>query len=158
MHYGTCVTHVPWCMPGSLTSGFLWNWRRGETFPAFPAHAQPACSKSAGIYVSRTKIQPAPTKSQANTIQQTTTEHDKARSWGLYFVLLLNDNQCLSPYQFWLNNECKAADQNHIDGLVQDRWNSIANTLELLQSCTKPSIWIWMESWRRGFEAGFAGI
>ena len=28
MHYGTCVTHVPWCMPGSLTSGFLWiRWR-----------------------------------------------------------------------------------------------------------------------------------
>ena len=29
MHHGTCVTHVPWCMPGSLTSGFLWSrWRR----------------------------------------------------------------------------------------------------------------------------------
>ena len=28
MHHGTCVTHVPWCMPGSLTSGFLWiRWR-----------------------------------------------------------------------------------------------------------------------------------
>ena len=24
MHQGTCVTHVPWCMPGSLTSGFHW--------------------------------------------------------------------------------------------------------------------------------------
>ena len=23
MHHGTCVTHVPWCMSGSLTSGFL---------------------------------------------------------------------------------------------------------------------------------------
>ena len=42
MHHGTCVTHVPWCMPGSLISGFLWNRRRGKTFPAFPAHAQPA--------------------------------------------------------------------------------------------------------------------
>ena len=42
MHHGTCVTHVPWCMSGSLTSGFLWNRRRGKTFPAFPAHAQPA--------------------------------------------------------------------------------------------------------------------
>ena len=42
MHHGTCVTHVPWCMPGSLTSGFLWHRRRGKTFPAFPAHAQPA--------------------------------------------------------------------------------------------------------------------
>ena len=42
MHHGTCVTHVPWCMPGSPTIGFLWNRRRGKTFPAFPAHAQPA--------------------------------------------------------------------------------------------------------------------
>ena len=33
-HHGTCVTHVPWCMSGSLNSG------GGETFPAFPAHAQ----------------------------------------------------------------------------------------------------------------------
>ena len=42
MHHGTCVTHVPWCMSGSLTSGFLWSRWRGKTFPAFPAHAQPA--------------------------------------------------------------------------------------------------------------------
>ena len=42
MHHGTCVTHVPWCKPGSLTSGLLWNRRRGKTFPAFLAHAQPA--------------------------------------------------------------------------------------------------------------------
>ena len=25
MYYGTCVTHVPRCIPGSLTSGFLWR-------------------------------------------------------------------------------------------------------------------------------------
>ena len=36
MHHGTCVTHVPWCMSGSLTRG------GGKTFPAFSAHAQPA--------------------------------------------------------------------------------------------------------------------
>ena len=30
MHYCTCVTHVLWCMPGSLTSGFLWSRRRGK--------------------------------------------------------------------------------------------------------------------------------
>ena len=30
----------------------------------------------------------------------------------------------------------------HIDGLVQDYSNSIAKALELLQSCTKPSICI----------------
>ena len=42
MHHGTCVTHVPWCMSGTLTSSFLWSRPRGKTFPAFPAHAQPA--------------------------------------------------------------------------------------------------------------------
>ena len=31
-HYGTCLTHVPWCMPGSLTSGFLWSRWRGKRF------------------------------------------------------------------------------------------------------------------------------
>ena len=35
MHHGTCITHLPWCMSGSLTRG------RGKTFPAFPAHAHP---------------------------------------------------------------------------------------------------------------------
>ena len=33
MHHGTCLTYVPWCMPGSLTSGFLWNRRRGKRSP-----------------------------------------------------------------------------------------------------------------------------
>ena len=28
MRHGTCAAHVPWCMPGSLTSGFRWSrWR-----------------------------------------------------------------------------------------------------------------------------------
>ena len=34
MHQGTCVTHVPWCMSGSLTRG------GGENFPGIPG----ACS------------------------------------------------------------------------------------------------------------------
>ena len=36
MHHGTCVTHVPWCMSGSLTYG------SGKNVPAFPAHARTA--------------------------------------------------------------------------------------------------------------------
>ena len=36
----------------------------------------------------------------------------------------------------------------HINVLVQDCSNSIANALELLQSCTKPSIWsVFAENW-----------
>ena len=30
MHHATCVTHVPWCTSGSLTSGFLWSQWRGK--------------------------------------------------------------------------------------------------------------------------------
>ena len=35
----------------------------------------------------------------------------------------------------------KINDNHNIDGLVQDCSNSIANALEFLQSCTKPSIY-----------------
>ena len=30
MQHGTCLTPVPWCIPGLLTRGFLWSWRRGK--------------------------------------------------------------------------------------------------------------------------------
>ena len=30
MHHGTYVTHVPWCIPGSLTSGLLWSRWQGK--------------------------------------------------------------------------------------------------------------------------------
>ena len=36
MHHGTCVTHVPWCMSGSLTCG------NGENVPGIPGACAPA--------------------------------------------------------------------------------------------------------------------
>ena len=30
MHHGTCMTHMPCCMPGSLTSSFLWSLWQGK--------------------------------------------------------------------------------------------------------------------------------
>ena len=36
MHHGTCVTHVPWCMSGSLTCG------HGENVPGIPGTCAPA--------------------------------------------------------------------------------------------------------------------
>ena len=30
MHHRTCVMHVPWCMPESLTSVFIWRWWQGK--------------------------------------------------------------------------------------------------------------------------------
>ena len=40
MHHGKCVTHVPWCMSGSLSRGDR------ENVPDIPAHAQPVIIRS----------------------------------------------------------------------------------------------------------------
>ena len=49
MHHGTCVTHVPWCMPGSLTSGFLWIQWREKNIPGIPS----ACTNRDFAYLVR---------------------------------------------------------------------------------------------------------
>ena len=43
-------------------------------------------------------------------------------------------------------NCCEIVIKIHIDGLLQDCSNSIANALELLQSCTKPSMCTYIPS------------
>ena len=43
MHHGTCVTHVPWCMSGSLTCG------DGENVPGIPG----ACATHNFTYLAR---------------------------------------------------------------------------------------------------------
>ena len=43
MHHGTCVTHVPWCMSGSLTHG------GGENVPGIPS----ACATRDFTYLAR---------------------------------------------------------------------------------------------------------
>ena len=47
MHHGTCVTHLPWCMPGSLASSFLWSQGGGGDVPGIPG----ACT-TRNFYVS----------------------------------------------------------------------------------------------------------
>ena len=44
-HHGMCMTHVPWCMPGSLISGFLWRGNR----PGIPG----ACATHIFTYLVR---------------------------------------------------------------------------------------------------------
>ena len=46
MHHSTCATHVPWCMPGSLTSGFLWSLWLGKR----SRHSR--CMRNPQFYVS----------------------------------------------------------------------------------------------------------
>ena len=49
MHHGTCVTHVPWYMPGSLTNGFLWSRWQGGNVPGIPG----ACATRNFTYLAR---------------------------------------------------------------------------------------------------------
>ena len=46
MHHGTCMTHMPWCMPGSLTGGFLLSRWRGKR------SLHPRCMRNPQYYVS----------------------------------------------------------------------------------------------------------
>ena len=43
IHHGTCVTHMPWCLPGSLTRG------GGENVPGIPG----ACATRNFVYLVR---------------------------------------------------------------------------------------------------------
>ena len=48
MHHDTCVTHVPWCMPRSLTNAFVWSrWR--ENVPGIPG----ACATRNFTYLNK---------------------------------------------------------------------------------------------------------
>ena len=47
MHHGTCVTHVPWCMPGSLTSSFVWSRLQGKRSRHSRPMRNPQCYLSA---------------------------------------------------------------------------------------------------------------
>ena len=49
MHHGTCVTHVPWCMPGSLTNDFPLESAVRENVPGIPG----ACATRNVTYLVR---------------------------------------------------------------------------------------------------------
>ena len=63
MHYGTCVRHVPWCMPGSLTSGFCrWRGKRSRhnrrlRNPQFYASGKRPTRKRLQIYNLKTNVE-----------------------------------------------------------------------------------------------------
>ena len=67
MHHGACVTHVPWCMSGSLTSG------GGGNVPGIPG----ACATRNFTYLARGALHELAKGYLANTKpQQNTTKHE----------------------------------------------------------------------------------
>ena len=63
------------------------------------------------------------------------------QSWGWWFETLSRPLWPHSNDTSAENKDSNLNDWKNIDGLVQDCSISIANALEILQSCTKPSIW-----------------
>ena len=59
---------------------------------------------------------------------------------GLPNVISFIRGFSLGSHLFSYNTSVVMTGTYHVDGLVQDCSNSIANALELLQSCTKPSM------------------
>ena len=60
---------------------------------------------------------------------------ERHETWKIFSIIFTNLQITVLPF----------VKLEHLDGLVQDCSNSIANALELLQSCTKPST-LWKEN------------
>ena len=59
-------------------------------------------------------------------------------------IYMITIGPAKQPWREWVKSHKswqKAKQYLHFEGLIQDCNNSIANAPELLQSCTKPSIW-----------------
>ena len=78
MHHGTCVTHVPWCMSGSLTSG------GGENVPGIPG----ACATRNFAYLARGPLQ-----------------NNNADYMYIKYSLLMHCIKIKSPVKFLLNEQ-----------------------------------------------------
>ena len=82
MHRGTCVTHVPWCIPGSLTSGFLWSRWWGKRSRHFRRMHNPQ------FYVSGKRP-------MMTFVKDTRFSSVTARRGGHYMLLCFECNTCL---------------------------------------------------------------
>ena len=99
MHHGACVTYVPWCMPGSLTSGFLWNRWRGKR----SRHPRRRCKRP--LYVSGKRIMTnVHTCTNVSSVLLVFLENGlilqdifRNCSIRIHCVLVIGNNSCLGP-------------------------------------------------------------
>ena len=71
IHHGIYVTHVPWCMPGSLTSGFLWSrWREKRSRQSRPMHNPQFCMSAKRSIASVINNEPVAIKEAPGLILQ----------------------------------------------------------------------------------------
>ena len=151
MHHATCVKHVLWCMPGSLTSGFLWSRWRGKR----SRHSRRM--RNLQFYVSGKR----PIADVIGTVTTTTTNTKPLEQYSsipcgleLYMVhtfhigynnklgKVLDGNQILlkvSAYTFEIQSvfaEYELEFQNHILSVTVIQNLYISNATVVLQSAT----------------------
>ena len=107
MHHGTCVMHVQWCMPGSLTSGFLWSRWRGKR----SRHSRRMCNPQ--FYVSSKRLKGwgqqryLPPRRRGNMAIQTGTALDS--SFDLFLIsriLVIKDPNCSYDVMIGIDHGC----------------------------------------------------
>ena len=82
------------------------------------------------------------------------TQRPVARSFDVFFDLRLNKRLSKQSWGWWFHiPSCSLWCHSNVDGFVQDCINSIAKAMELLLSCTKPSIYALVFIWSNGDES-----
>ena len=95
MHHGTCVTHVPWCTPRSLTKGFLrcrWRGKRSRHFRRM---------RNPQLYISGKR--PIGKYYSSGSIHATKMP---SSAWGTRFVTTIIDLAALKSINFPLKLMC----------------------------------------------------
>ena len=95
MHHGTCGTHVPWCMPGSLTSGFLWSrWWEKRSQHSWRMH-------NPQFYLSGKR--PMGANQRANSMWPESNPCVQSCSLPSYLMPPLHPSQALHDVSHWLS-------------------------------------------------------
>ena len=140
MHHGTCVTHVPWCMPGSLASGLRWSRWRGKR----SRHSRHL--RNPPFYIS-----------DKRPIHQSLTDNGVKRlRWiGHYFVRSVNDIRN-DPTTSWRNDMETLPRLLILCAGECHRWIPLAKTsdAELWFFCL---ICTWTHGWSNNRDAGDFG-
>ena len=95
MHHGTCVTDVLWCLPGSLTSGFLWSlWRRRRFRHSRRMH-------NPQFYVSGKRVILSIIHNKNTQTSQVKTFYSYHWSWHCWICMLWMELMILSARYIW---------------------------------------------------------
>ena len=92
MHQGTCVPHVPWCMPVSLTSGFLWNRWQGKP----SQHSRRI--RNPRFYISGKRPMDAFTSEHAQKVAHTPLSHQHSSFLMIRLLHRKHPGHCVALY------------------------------------------------------------